>query len=94
MSFFRRILMMNLYIIPLVLLITCSLSIANANPYYAHDEPNEQYNDFIYTLYDNPLLFMALILGLITTIIFSTLWIIQAWQEHKNKLKEQNQNVS
>jgi hypothetical protein len=44
----------------LIVLVCCS-SLASANPYYAHDEPHEQWADFWYNI--NPVI-LPLILAL------------------------------
>jgi ABC-type Fe3+ transport system permease subunit len=42
----------------LIVLVCCS-SIVSANPYWAHDEPQEQWSDF---LYSNPLILPSMVI--------------------------------
>jgi hypothetical protein len=56
----------------LIVLVCCS-SLASANPVWAHDEPQEQWSDF---LYSNPLILpsMAIMFALVAGGIF-LLWL-------------------
>jgi heme/copper-type cytochrome/quinol oxidase subunit 2 len=80
----------------LIVLVCCS-SLVSANPAWAHDEPQEQWDDFWYFARDNPVVFVLyvlLMIVLIATIVLLLIFWLQGRREKalkKSEIKEQPQ---